>query len=552
MNRSLRIGRFVGTEIRLHISLLLLIPYALIAFKPEGLTDTVRVLALIVAIFVCVALHEMGHTLAAHLAGIQVSSIVLWPLGGFTNLTRRPQNLLADMAISAAGPLTNLILFAGLAGVIVIERLVEQSMLFPGVSRFLYNADIFAGLMGLTIANLSLALFNLAPVYPLDGGQIARGLLKSVIGEKYADWIMLLFSLPLALALTGLGFAIRDIAIILTGLVLLLASLSLNNHIAEGMTLLGLYFIDRGGYYLRRQDLDSAVAEYSRAIQRSPTRAGLYASRAVAYMELGEYTAARNDVEQTLQLDANRFTAWTLRGELLALEGNLPGAAFSIQQSIQLHPNWGPASLIQARIHAMQGDLPQAFADLDQAIEMGQGAPAGYILRSMLRDQVGDRTGAAADADQAQRYAPDWGLVFPENFLVNFQGRLSWALDYYWRAMQRMPGAYQCLQGRADACRVNHRPDWAIIDYTRAIQIAPHQAELFLSRGKTYLETGSRIQAMDDFRQASHLARQPHLRRKAQQMINALLSTASVPGEIAAIGSTLAAVETSKSTPASD
>ncbi|MBE0695376.1 MAG: M50 family metallopeptidase, partial [Anaerolineaceae bacterium] len=114
MNWSLQVGKFWGTEIRLHASLLLLIPYALFTFRPENISGALRVLLLIAAIFICVALHEMGHTAAARLYGIEVTSIVLWPLGGFANLSRRPEKILPEIVIAAAGPLTNLFIFSGL------------------------------------------------------------------------------------------------------------------------------------------------------------------------------------------------------------------------------------------------------------------------------------------------------------------------------------------------------------------------------------------------------------------------------------------------------
>ena len=130
MKWSLMVGRFWGTEIHLHASLLLLIPYTLLVFKPEDLIGAARVLLLITAIFVCVALHEMGHTLAARLVGIEVTSIILWPLGGVANLNRRPEKVLPGLAISAAGPLTNLLIFGVLALLSLFVRLVERSMTF--------------------------------------------------------------------------------------------------------------------------------------------------------------------------------------------------------------------------------------------------------------------------------------------------------------------------------------------------------------------------------------------------------------------------------------
>ncbi|HEX9018521.1 MAG TPA: M50 family metallopeptidase, partial [Anaerolineaceae bacterium] len=260
MKWSLLVGKFWGAEIRLHISLLLLIPYAFFAFKPESLNGLLRVLALLVGIFACVALHEMGHTLAARLFGIQASSIVLWPLGGYTSLSRRPEKLIAELVISAAGPLANLILFAGLALVTGIERILEDSQAFPTLSRLLWQSDLFAFLATLAVANLALALFNLAPVYPLDGGQIARGVLKGIFGERHADLVMLVVSLPLALVITGIGLALGDLGVILTGLILLLASATLNQNLANWLSLGVLYLFDRPEYYLKNQDYDRAVS----------------------------------------------------------------------------------------------------------------------------------------------------------------------------------------------------------------------------------------------------------------------------------------------------
>ena len=496
------VGRFWGTEIHLHASLLLLIPYTLLVFKPEDLIGAARVLLLITAIFVCVALHEMGHTLAARLVGIEVTSIILWPLGGVANLNRRPEKVLPGLAISAAGPLTNLLIFGVLAFLSLFVRLVERSMLLPGLSVFLINADIFPFLVGLAAANLSLALFNLVPVFPLDGGQIARGLLKLAFGEKRADLIMLIISLPLALLLTFAGVLARDPAIFLTGLILLLASITLNNRLTNGLMLAGLYFIDRGGFHLRRMDFDPAIREYTRAIQRSPNRAGLYVSRAVVYMNLGEMLSAQVDINSALNLDEHNYIAWTLRGELQALGKSYQAALASFNQAIQIHPTWATAYLDRGGVYQEMGNLPKALEDMDQGIEIGHGSPVGNILRSILRYQMGDLDGARADAEQAQRYAPQWMLVFPDIFLTNLVGHLPWALEYYWRAIEHMPNAYQSFQGRADACRVNGRADWAIADYERAIRLAPRRAELYLARGSAYQLSEDWEKAAEDFRQA--------------------------------------------------
>lgn len=531
MKWSLLVGRFWGTEIRLHVSMLLLIPYTLWAFQPETLADSLRALVLISAIFVFVALHEVGHTLAARLYGIQVTSIVLWPLGGFANLTRQPEKVLPDMVISAAGPLTNLLLAIGLGSLAIIAYVAKQTGMLPAAVDLLWRWEAFTLLVGLTIANLSLALFNLLPIYPLDGGQILRGLLKAVFGEKNADGVMLVLSLPLALALTAGGLLLKDIILILTGLLLVLAGVSLNPRLLNNILIGGLYLIDRGGYYLKRLDFDPAAREYTRAIQRSPNRAGLYISRAVTYMNLMEIELAGADVRRALEIDAKNHVAWALNGELLSMQKDDQGAMDAFNQAVQLQTNWSIGYLDRGGRYQERGDFANALADMNRAVELGKGSPITYLLRSLLHFEMGNMEGFRSDADQALRYAPEWMLAFPELFLNSLEGHLDWALAYYERAMERMPQAYQVYQGRGDACRANSHPDWAIADYQRAIERAPRRAELYLARGRAYLQVAAAnkipaaeraaaaARAVQDLNQAAQRAGKAHIRRQAEELL---------------------------------
>lgn len=524
MRWSLLVGRFWGTEIRLHASLLLLIPYGLIVFRPGNLTGALGVLLLIAAIFVCVALHEIGHTIAARLFGIQVSSIVLWPLGGFANLSHRPEKVLPDLLISAAGPLANLLVFMFLAVVTTAAYLIQISTTVPGLSLLFDRLNIFPFLLSLSVANLALAVFNMIPVYPLDGGQIARGVLKTIFGEKRADLILLLLSVPLALALVVAGVVSGDPIIILTGALLVLGGLSLNTRLLNGLVMGGLYFLDRGGYYLKRSDFDPALVAYTRAIQRSPDRAGLYVSRAVVSMNLLDVENALADVEWALTLDSNHYLAWTLRGELLALDQKRKQALMCFNRAIELRPNWPTVYVDRGQLYEEMGDTDRALRDLNHAVEIGRGSPVAHLIRSMLRYKTGDLRGSREDAEQILRYAPEYMLVFPEVFLINLAGYLDWCMAYYSLAIERMPRAYQAYQGRADAARVNRRPAWAVEDYTRAIWLAPRQAELYLNRGHAYRMLAMPEQAAADFRQALRLANKSHLRRQAQAHLNAIVA----------------------------
>lgn len=532
MKWSLVAGRFFGTEIRLHASLLLLIPYALLAFRPQDLAGMLRVLLLIAAVFACVALHEIGHTIAARAFGIQVTSIVLWPLGGFANLSRRPEKVLFDIIISAAGPLTNLLIFVFLAVATAAAYFLETTALFPPLAGLLHRWDAFPFLLGLTVANLSLALFNLVPIFPLDGGQIARGVLKMIFGERIADRMMLIISLPLALGLVGLGIAVGDVAVLLTGLLLVVAGASLNVRLLNGMMLGSLYFLDRGGYYLKRMDYDPAVQVFSRAIERSPNRAGLYVSRAAAYMQLMELEKAMLDADRAIALDAKNAVGWELRGELLVLQQKTAEALACFDRALEIRPQWSTGYADRAGVFMDLGDLPRALAEMDRAVELGRGALAPYLIRSMLRFKMGDLQGSRKDAEQAARYAPEWMLTFPEVFLSSLTGHLEWAQDYYARAVELHPGAYQAFQGRADAYRANGKWERAVEDYSRAAALAPRQAEIYLGRGRALQQLGLYNRAAADFRQAADLADRLHIRRLAQACLQSLSAAAATGGSV--------------------
>jgi Zn-dependent protease/regulator of sirC expression with transglutaminase-like and TPR domain len=532
MSWSLVIGRLWGTEIRLHTSLLLLIPYVLFIAHPTDLPSALRVLLLLAAIFACVLLHELGHTLAARMLGIEVKSVVLWPLGGVANLSRRPERVLHNLMITAAGPFTNLLLSCILVTVLVGGRLLGSFGFSLPQAAWLAQLNLFPLLMGLLFANLSLAVFNMVPIFPLDGGQIARDLLKLAFGEKNADLLMLFISLPLAIGMTILGIVLVDLVIILTGLMLILASLSLNPKITNLINQGLLYIFDRSGYFLRQGDYDRSITIISRDLRRRPHQSGLYLSRALAYQNLLAPHTAWQDVNHALQLDPRNFMAWTLKGELS--ESYRRDAALAMTcytQAIELNPSWPLAYADRAGLYHREGNLELAMKDYDQAVAHYQGMIVVFLLRSILRYELGDLPGAYADSEQALRFAPAWLVSFQEAFLSTLQGHLEWALDYYQRAQQRMPGAYQVYQGRADALRVNGRAQEALADYDQAIRLEPKQAELYLRRGKAYRDLGQHARASADFQQAARLAAFSHTRRHAQAELQMLSINDGMPDE---------------------
>jgi len=115
--------------------------------------------------FACVLLHELGHSIVALRYKLQVKSITMYIFGGISQITSEPNNALAEFVIAFAGPFTSLLL----AGIFYLLEL-----LFKGI------APIFAMTKYLALINLTLAIFNLIPGFPLDGGRVFRAIVWGI------------------------------------------------------------------------------------------------------------------------------------------------------------------------------------------------------------------------------------------------------------------------------------------------------------------------------------------------------------------------------------
>jgi Zn-dependent protease/CBS domain-containing protein len=184
MGGSFKIGRISGIEVRVHWTFLLLLAFfAFIGYQASGsplgaLTATVT----IVALFLCVLLHEFGHSLVAQRLGIGIHSITLLPIGGVSNLESLPEKPTDEVKISVAGPLVSVVLALIFFGV---------GLLLGAVPRVPFDLFTGSGSVGqfvfdLGYLNIVLALFNLLPAFPLDGGRILRGLLATRLGAVRA------------------------------------------------------------------------------------------------------------------------------------------------------------------------------------------------------------------------------------------------------------------------------------------------------------------------------------------------------------------------------
>jgi len=174
MGWSIPIGSVKGTEIRIHLTFLLLLAWIGIAHYVEGGAQAaLEGVVFISLLFLSVLLHEFGHVFAARRYGVQTPDVTLLPIGGVARLERIPEEPGQELVVALAGPAVNIVI----AGVLFL--LLAGPM--PAGSTEVQNPGV--GMVArLATANLFLAVFNLLPAFPMDGGRVLRALLARRMG----------------------------------------------------------------------------------------------------------------------------------------------------------------------------------------------------------------------------------------------------------------------------------------------------------------------------------------------------------------------------------
>lgn len=175
MFQSLRLGKVFGIDLFVHGTFWLLPLLVMFSGLSAGdsLPEIGTEVGFILAVFGCVALHELGHALAARGYGIRTRDITLYPVGGVASLERMPGKPGCEIAIALAGPAVNLAI-----AVAIFAGFVGAAYLTPWDSAI--EAGSFAEFAArLLMANLVLAVFNLLPCFPMDGGRVLRAILAT-------------------------------------------------------------------------------------------------------------------------------------------------------------------------------------------------------------------------------------------------------------------------------------------------------------------------------------------------------------------------------------
>jgi Zn-dependent protease/CBS domain-containing protein len=182
MGWSLKIGSVAGTAVRIHVTFLLFLAWLFgVNFLSSGAATAWSGLVFVLLLFLCVLLHEFGHIFTARAFGVSTPDVILLPIGGVARLERIPEKPSEEFLVAIAGPAVNVVitLLLVVLGGANLDTANVASLDTQSVGLIDRLAEV----------NLFLAVFNLIPAFPMDGGRVLRALLASRLGYVRATEI---------------------------------------------------------------------------------------------------------------------------------------------------------------------------------------------------------------------------------------------------------------------------------------------------------------------------------------------------------------------------
>jgi Zn-dependent protease/CBS domain-containing protein len=195
---SFRVGTIAGIHVELHVTFLLFVGW--VAFS-QGLlsgntASAIQAVVVLLLVFACVLLHELGHALAAARYGIKTRDIVLLPIGGVARLQRMPEKPQQEVVVALAGPAVN---------VLILGLLWPALTILGDPPRWPPPTEP-GTLLTVFWVNVMMVVFNMVPAFPMDGGRVLRALLAFRTSFARATRIAAMVGQAFALLFGIVGF----------------------------------------------------------------------------------------------------------------------------------------------------------------------------------------------------------------------------------------------------------------------------------------------------------------------------------------------------------
>ncbi|OWY24790.1 site-2 protease family protein [Sphingobacteriales bacterium UPWRP_1] len=241
MGGSLNIGKLAGIKVYVHWTFLILIAYIVFSGFSSGqqAIGIVYNILLVLSVFTCVVLHELGHALAARRYGIGTRDITLLPIGGVASLENIPENPKQELVVAIAGPLVNVAIAAILFGVITL--FLNTTLFAPeNIEATLAHLNLNTFVVNLLMVNIMLVAFNAIPAFPMDGGRVLRALLALSMDRTKATRIAASIGQFIAILFVFAGlFYVKNPFLIFIGVFVYLGAMAEANAVATGAVLSG-------------------------------------------------------------------------------------------------------------------------------------------------------------------------------------------------------------------------------------------------------------------------------------------------------------------------
>jgi Zn-dependent protease len=203
MLSSLRLGKLFGIDLFVHPTFWLLPVFFFLGGVMAGdVPGAVLDVAVVLVVFGCIALHEMGHALAAAYYGVRTRHITLYPMGGVAALERMPERPIQEIVVALAGPAVNVVIALGL-----LAGLFAANVALPGPVTLDGMGWIEQFVVRVLALNVLLVVFNLIPAFPMDGGRVFRAVMSTMMRRPEATQVAVTLGSVLAavFVLVGLG-----------------------------------------------------------------------------------------------------------------------------------------------------------------------------------------------------------------------------------------------------------------------------------------------------------------------------------------------------------
>jgi Zn-dependent protease len=200
MKWSWNLGRIFGIDLKIHSTFVLLLIWIAVSTLIAG-GNFVAVgteILLILALFMCVVLHELGHALMARRFGIPTQDITLLPIGGVARLDKMPEKPKEELLVAIAGPTVNLFI-----GALLFIGLSLSGAFAQGIDLAAVSNNFWLQLM---VVNFTLVAFNMIPAFPMDGGRVLRAILALNMSSVKATRLAVKFGRGIAVLMGIAGF----------------------------------------------------------------------------------------------------------------------------------------------------------------------------------------------------------------------------------------------------------------------------------------------------------------------------------------------------------